>query len=84
MEWEIIIYPRKLKRYPSKNCKLRIFDKTQAAQFVKQQGRQSIRYKGANLSKFRNFLIRKSQIFSYNLEDFIESWEDKISSESDK
>lgn len=56
------------------------FDQTQAAQFVKQHGRQSIRYKG---SEFPNtdFLIRKSQIFTYNLEDFIESWEDKISSD---
>jgi hypothetical protein len=56
------------------------FEQTQAAEFVKQHGRQSIRYKGSEFPN-TNFLIRKSQIFSYNLEDFIESWEDKISSD---
>ena len=56
------------------------FEQTQAAEFVKQHGRQSIRYKGSEFLN-TNFLIRKSQIFSYNLEDFIESWEDKISSD---
>ena len=55
------------------------FEKPQAVKFVKQQGRKSIRYKGSQLPN-ANFLIRKSQIFTYNLEDFLESWEDNISS----
>lgn len=55
------------------------FEKPQAVKFVKQQGRKSICYKGSQLPN-ANFLIRKSQIFTYNLEDFLESWEDNISS----
>ena len=56
------------------------FEKGQAVEFVKQHGRRSIRYKGSQVPN-TNFLIRKSQIFTYNLEDFIESWEDQINSE---
>jgi len=56
------------------------FDKKQATKFVKVQGRKVTRYRGANVSSLESF-IRKSKIFVYNLEDFIESWEDHINSE---
>ena len=53
------------------------FEKTQASTFVKQQGRKIARYSGARISD-AGFIVRKPKIFVYNLEDFIEAWEDKI------
>lgn len=54
------------------------FEKKQADSFVKKQGRNVARYKGAKVSKLE-FIIKKPKIFVYNLEDFIEAWEDNIS-----
>lgn len=56
------------------------FDKTQAAQFVKKQGRNVARYSGSHAPELAS-IIRKPKIFVYNLEDFLESWEDSNSAE---
>jgi hypothetical protein len=57
------------------------FEKMQASKFVQQQGRNVARYNGARISDL-DFLIRKPKIFVYNLEDFIESWEDTFTVEA--
>ena len=56
------------------------FEKEQASDFVKQQGRRVARYNGAKISKL-DFIIKKPKIFVYNLEDFLESCEEQISVE---
>jgi len=53
------------------------FEKTQAENFVKAQGRSVARYSGSRTSNLE-FLVRKPKIYLYNLEDFIETWEDAL------
>merc|ERR1712100_588780 len=53
------------------------FEKGQASDFIKQHGRKITRYSGANIPQL-DPLVKKPKIFVYNLEDFIESWEDAI------
>ena len=53
------------------------FEKDQALKFSKKNGRKVARYKGGRTSNL-DFIIRKPKIFVYNLEDFLEDWEDKI------
>jgi hypothetical protein len=53
------------------------FEKDQARQFSKKYGRKVARHSGARTSHF-GFMVRKPKIFVYNLEDFLEDWEDKI------
>jgi len=53
------------------------FEKDEAIKFSKKNSRNVIRFKGGRNSSLGNF-IRKPKILVYNLEDFIEDWEDKI------
>jgi hypothetical protein len=53
------------------------FDKKEAVKFVRNQGRKVKRYKGSRTSNLE-FLIRKPKVYIYNLEDFLESWEEKL------
>ena len=56
------------------------FEKDQALKFSKNNGRKINRYtgkRGANL----NVVAKKPKILVYNLEDFLEDWEDKINGE---
>ena len=53
------------------------FEKGEADKFVKEQGRKIIRQRGSRTSNLES-IIQKPKIFVSNLEDFIESWEDKI------
>ena len=57
------------------------FEKNQALKFAKTKGRKVVRYKGSQTPNLE-FLVRKPKIFVYNLEDFIEDWEDQIFDES--
>jgi len=57
------------------------FDKDQAGTFVKKQGRKVARYSGSRTPNLE-LLVRKPKIFIYNLEDLIESWEDKLKVEA--
>ena len=53
------------------------FEKDQALQFIKENGRKVARFSGGRTSNLE-FIVRKPKIFVYNLEDFLEDWEDKI------
>jgi len=53
------------------------FEKEQAVKFSKKNGRKVVRYSGGRTSTLKS-MIRKPKIFIYNLEDFIEDWEDNI------
>ena len=53
------------------------FEKDQALKFSKKNGRKVARYKGVRTSNLE-FMVRKPKIFVYNLEDFLEDWEDSI------
>lgn len=53
------------------------FSEKSADQFVKQKGNSIIRYPGSRTSNAES-LVRKPKIYVYNLEDFIELWEEKI------
>jgi hypothetical protein len=53
------------------------FEKDQAIQFSKENGRKVARYRGGRTSNLES-IIRKPKIFVYNLEDFIEDWEDQL------
>ena len=53
------------------------FEKGEADKFVKEQGRKIIRQRGSRTSNLES-IIQKPKIFVSNLEDFLESWEDKI------
>jgi len=57
------------------------FEKNQAIKFSKKNGRKVARYSGARSSNI-GFMVRKPKIFVYNLEDFLEDWEDKILGET--
>jgi hypothetical protein len=56
------------------------FEKSEAAKFVKEQGTKVDRYPGSKTGTLEAF-VQKPKIYVYNLEDFIESWEDKIYTE---
>ena len=53
------------------------FDKEQAVKFTKTNGRKVTRFSGGRTSNLE-FMVRKPKIFIFNLEDFLEDWEDKI------
>lgn len=53
------------------------FSEKDATNFVKQQGRKVNKYSGSRTSNIK-FLIRKPKIFLYNLEDFLELWEETL------
>lgn len=55
------------------------FDKADADKFIKEQGRKIARYSGSRTSNVE-FLVRKPKLFVYNLEDFLELWEENIQS----
>ena len=59
------------------------FERDQAIDFSKKNGRKVVRYRGSRTSNLE-FMVRKPKIFAYNLEDFIEDWEDKILGELNK
>ena len=56
------------------------FDEASAAKFVKNNEEFIARYQGSRTSNVES-IVRKPKIFVYNLEDFIESWEEKLHSE---
>lgn len=51
-----------------------------ASNFVKKQGRKVARYSGSRTSNIE-FMVRKPKVFISNLEDFLESWEEKLLSD---
>ena len=53
------------------------FEKEEAIKFSKKNRRNVARYSGSRTSNLES-LIRKPKIFVYNLEDFLEDWEDNI------
>jgi len=53
------------------------FEEKQALNFIKKQGRKINRYKGSRTSNIA-FMVRKPKIYIYNLEDFLEGWEQNI------
>lgn len=53
------------------------FDELSATKFINKYGRKIVRFKGSRTSNVET-IVRKPKIFVYNLEDFIESWEDKL------
>ena len=53
------------------------FEKNQALQFTKKHGRYVTRYAGGRSSNLE-FAVRKPKIYVYNLEDFVEDWEDRL------
>ena len=55
----------------------------QATDFIKDNGRQVARFIGGRTSNLE-FMVRKPKVFVYNLEDFLEDWEDNILGESDE
>jgi|TARA_B110000971_G_scaffold34746_1_gene32578 hypothetical protein len=56
------------------------FEKSQALKFSKNNGRKTNRYNGKRGASL-NFIAKKPKILVYNLEDFLEDWEDQISGE---
>jgi hypothetical protein len=57
------------------------FEQKQALKFSRKNGRKVARYNGSRTSNLES-LIKKPKIFIYNLEDFLEDWEDQIVAES--
>jgi len=55
------------------------FEKADADKFIKEQGRKIARYSGSRTSNVEH-LVRKPKLFVYNLEDFLELWEENIQS----
>ena len=53
------------------------FEKEQAVNFCKKQGRKVTRFKGSRMIGTESF-VRKPKIYVFNFEDFIEEWEDII------
>ena len=53
------------------------FERNEAKNFIKKQGLNVTRYSGSRTSNIE-LLVRKPKIFVYNLEDFLELWEEKI------
>jgi len=56
------------------------FEEASAVKFVRNNEKIVSRYVGSRMSNVES-LVRKPKIFVYNLEDFVESWEEKIHSE---
>ena len=56
------------------------FDELSATKFVKNNEKIIAHYQGSRISNLES-LVRKPKIFVYNLEDFVELWEEKIHSE---
>jgi len=56
------------------------FDEESATKFIKNNEKKITRYRGSRTSTVES-LVRKPKIYVYNLEDFIESWEEKINAE---
>ena len=56
------------------------FEKDQAVKFTRRNGRKIARYSGGRTTNKLNleFMVRKPKILVYNLEDFLEDWEDKL------
>ena len=52
-------------------------NKKEALKFVRRQGRTVKRYTGSRTSNV-SFLVKKPKIYVYNLEDYIEFWEETI------
>jgi hypothetical protein len=57
------------------------FDETSATKFVNENRKIIAHYHGSRASNLES-LVRKPKVFVYNLEDFLESWEEKIHSET--
>jgi hypothetical protein len=57
------------------------FEQNQALNFIKKNGQKIARYNGSRTSNF-GALIKRPKILIYNLEDFLEDWEDQIVTES--
>lgn len=53
------------------------FDEVSATKFINNSKQKIARYKGSRASNLE-YLVRKPKIFVYNLEDFIELWEESI------
>ncbi len=68
---------------PNKFTTYIFFEKAQATDFIKDNGRQVARFIGGRTSNLE-FMVRKPKVFVYNLEDFLEDWEDNILGESDE
>ena len=51
------------------------FEKDQAIEFTKKNAKKVMRFNGARSSKLSS-VVKKPKIFVYNLEDFLEDWED--------
>ena len=56
------------------------FEKNQASDFIKNKKKNISNYIGGR-TKNLGFLVQKPKIFVYNLEDFLEDWEDKINTD---
>jgi hypothetical protein len=59
------------------------FDQTQAEKFIKSKGSFIGRFSGSRISNVERF-VRRPKIYAYNLEDFLELWEDKIANQPKK
>ena len=53
------------------------FERNEAKKFVNKQGKNVVRYIGSRTSNME-LIFRKPKIYVYNLEDFLELWEEKI------
>lgn len=62
---------------PDKHTNYVFLNESDARNFVKKQGRKVTRYRGSRTSNVE-FMVRKPKIFVYNLEDFLECWEEKL------
>ena len=62
---------------PEKYTNYVFLNESDARDFVKKQGRKVTRYRGSRTSNVE-FMVRKPKIFVYNLEDFLECWEEKL------
>ena len=56
------------------------FDDASATKFIKNNENKVSHYRGSRTTNLES-LVKKPQIFVYNLEDFIELWEEKINAE---
>tara|TARA_B110000003_G_scaffold72470_1_gene73859 strand:- start:3409 stop:4869 length:1461 start_codon:yes stop_codon:yes gene_type:complete len=59
------------------------FNKDQAKKFIKTKGSRVARFSGSRTSNVEKF-VRKPKIYVYNLEDFIELWEEKLTTQQKK
>lgn len=67
---------------PNKFTTYVFFEKDQVAEFLKGNSRKAARFIGGRTSNLE-FMVRKPKVFVYNLEDFLEDWEDNILGSSD-